>query len=102
MNTRTIYLNSDYKCHLSNDGTMKAVETDAFDGKCNSFIEGYRFIPFGEEWERYDGVIFTGEMIAPWMDYNILEVAQHEYEQAQAKIAELEAYHTAMQEVIGT
>lgn len=97
---RTIYLDSDYKCHLSDDGTMKAVETDAFDGKCNSFIEGYRFIPFGEKWARHDGVVFTGEMIAPWRDYNILEAAQREYEQAQAKIAELEAYHAAMTEVL--
>lgn len=100
MSMRTIYLNSDYKCHLSDDGTMRAFETDAFDGKCNSFIEGYRFIPFGEEWVRYDGVVFKGEMISPWTDYNILEAAQHGYEQAQAQIAELEAYYNAIQEVI--
>lgn len=93
---KTIYLNSDYKCHLSDDGTMKAVETDAFDGKCNSFIEGYRFIPFGEEWTRDDGVVFTGEMIAPWKDYKTLEPAQQEYEKAQAEIEDMK---TALNEL---
>lgn len=41
----TIYLDSDYKCHLTDDGTMTAIETDAFDGKCDTYIEGYRFVP---------------------------------------------------------
>ena len=27
---KTIYLDSDFKCHVSNDGTMLAVETDFF------------------------------------------------------------------------
>lgn len=93
---RTIYLNSDYKCHLSDDGTMKAVETDAFDGKCNSFIEGYRFIPFGEEWARHDGVVFTGEMISPWRDYELLCEFQTQYE---AMIVEQQDMKTALNEL---
>ena len=55
---KTIYIGSDFKCHVSNDGTMAAVETDFFDGKCDAFIEGYRFIPSGESWTRSDGVVF--------------------------------------------
>ena len=43
-----IYIDNDYKCHTSNDGTMREVQTDFFDGKCQIFIEGYRFIPSGE------------------------------------------------------
>jgi len=31
---KTIYIDSDFKCHVSNDDTMRAVETDFFDGKC--------------------------------------------------------------------
>lgn len=95
-----VYLDSAFKCHSSDDGTMTAVETDFFNGKCKTFIEGYRFIPSGETWIREDGVVFTGEMLAPWKDHTILEAVQREYEQAQAQIAELEAYHAAMQEVI--
>lgn len=77
---RTIYIDSDYKCHVTNDGTMTAVETDFFDGKCDAFVEGYRFVPNGESWTRSDGVVFHGEMIAPWKDYTELDAAQREYE----------------------
>ena len=77
---KTIYLDSDYKCHITDDGTMTAVETDFFDGKCDTFIEGYRFVPDGESWTRSDGVEFHGVMISPWKDFNELDAAQREYE----------------------
>ena len=77
---RTIYIDSDFKCHIVNDGTMTAVETDAFDGKCDAYIKGYRFIPSGKTWERSDGKTFCGEMAAPWQDYAKLETDQLEYE----------------------
>ena len=77
---RTIYIDSEFKCHTMNDGTMIAVETDFFDGKCDAFIEGYLFVPFGESWVRSDGVVFNGEMIAPWKDYSELDAFQREYE----------------------
>lgn len=77
---RTIYVDSEFKCHISNDGTMTAVETGFFDGKCDAFIEGYRFLPNGETWTRSDGVVFHGEMISPWKPYDELDSAQREYE----------------------
>lgn len=77
---KTIYIDSEYKCHIANDGTMTAVETDAFDGKCDAYIEGYRFIPAGEAWTRSDGKVFAGEMVAPWKPYIILEAFQQQYE----------------------
>lgn len=79
---RTIYLDSDYKCHTTNDGTMTAVETDAFDGQCDAYIEGCRFVPTGESWTREDGMVFTGEMKTVWIDSAELDRAQREYEQA--------------------
>lgn len=75
-----IYIDSDFKCHLENDGTMTQVETEFFDGKCDMFIEGYRFVPAGESWTREDGEVFRGEMVAPWKDYVELDIAQHFYE----------------------
>ena len=84
-----IYIDSDFKCHTTNDGTMTAVETDFFDGKCNAYIEGYRFVPSGESWTRSDGVVFQGEMVAPWKPYDELDAAQREYEREQ--LAEYEA-----------
>ena len=77
---KTIYIDSEFKCHIVNDGKMTAVETDAFDGKCAAFVEGYRFVPNGESWTRSDGVVFHGEMISPWKDYAELDNAQREYE----------------------
>lgn len=77
---KTIYLDRDFKCHTSDDGTMIAVETDFFDGKCDTFIEGYRFIPDGKSWTREDGTVFHGEMISPWKPYSELDNAQREYE----------------------
>lgn len=85
---RTIYIDSYFKCHVANDGTMTAVETEFFDGKCETFIEGYRFVPHGESWTRSDGVVFKGEMVAPWKDSRELAAAQAQYE---ADMAELNA-----------
>ena len=77
---KTVYIDSDYKCHIIDDGTMTEIQTDFFDGKCDAFIEGYRFLPAGESWTRSDGQVFRGEMIAPWKPYSELEAAQRTYE----------------------
>ena len=96
-----IYLDNEYKCHLTNDGTMMEVETDVFNGKCNEFIEGYRFVPSGHTWVRKDGVSFSGEMITPWKDYNELAQSQKLYDMINtpneinpSRIDELEAQVT--------
>ena len=38
----TIYIDNDYKCHLSDDGTRRAFDMPFFDGKCAEFVVGYR------------------------------------------------------------
>ena len=92
-----VYIDSDFRCHTSNpEEIFKEIETDFFDGKCASFIEGYRFVPYGERWERSDGVVFHGEMITPWKNYNDLDAAQREYERQllaeyESALAEIEA-----------
>lgn len=80
---KTIYLDSEFRCHLEDDGTRQAVETDYFDGKCDTYIAGYRFVPSGSTWTREDGEVFTGEMVAPVEDWEALDDAQREYERAQ-------------------
>ena len=77
---RTIYIDSDFKCYTSSGDGLTAVETSFFDGKCSTYIEGYRFVPSGEEWTRADGKVFRGEMVAPWKDYLELIGAQKQYE----------------------
>ena len=87
---KTICIDSDFKCHLTDYGTMTAVETDCFDGKCDAYVEGYRFVPSGESWTRHDGVVFQGEMIAPWKPWSELDTAQREYERQQYEAMEAE------------
>lgn len=83
---RTIYIDADFKCHAVSDGTMAAVNTDFFDGKCDAYVEGFRFVPTGKTWTREDGVAFTGEMIAPWKDFSLLAAYQEQYETIQAEL----------------
>lgn len=96
---KTIYLDSDFKCHISGDDTMTAVETAAFDGKCDTYIEGYRFVPGGKTWVRKDGMEFSGEMVAPWKPWQVLEEAQREYERQ--LVAEYEAALQEIEEALG-
>lgn len=86
---RTIYIDDDFKCHVTNSGSMTAVDTEFFDDKCETFIEGYRYVPEGKTWRRGDGVEFTGEMITPITDHRILAAAQVENDKAQGEITTL-------------
>lgn len=73
---------------------MTTVTTDIFDGKCDAYIEGYRFVPAGHTWRRDDGVEFAGEMISPWRPWAELDAAQREYERQQ-----LAQYESALSEI---
>ena len=86
---KTVYIDADFKCHTSNDDTMREVQTDFFGGKCQTLIEGYRFVPAGETWTREDGVVFSGEMASPWKPYSELDQAQREYERELAEAARI-------------
>lgn len=64
-----VYIDKDSKCHTVNDGTMTAVETDAFDGKCDAYVEGYCY-------DTSNGYV----QVYPWKPFFELDVAQREYE----------------------
>lgn len=82
---KTIYIDNEFKCHITNpNGDYEAVETDIFDGKCDEFIEGYRFIPSERTWVRENGVYIKGEAMMPWRNYSELRYAQINYEEALA------------------
>lgn len=85
----TIYIDSNYRCFTTDDGTRTSIETDVFDGKCTTFIEGYRFIPAGHTWARADGAIFHGEMIAPAVDAAGLQRAQEQYERDMVQMTDM-------------
>lgn len=78
----TIYIDSDYKCYVSAAEGRREIETGFFDGKCDEWIESYRFVPAGETWVRGDGEVFTN-MVAPWKDLGEAYAAQAAYVTAQ-------------------
>ena len=80
---KTIYIDDNYRCHVASDGTMTPVETSFFDGKCNNYIEGYAFLPAGDE----------GGKAFPWRDHAILCAYQQQYEQM---LPELNDMQTAL------
>jgi hypothetical protein len=83
-----VYIDKDFRIHLSNKDDYREIETDFFDGRCKEYIEGYRYVPEGESWTRADGVVFAGRMISPWKSYGELATAQAAYERGQAEADE--------------
>jgi hypothetical protein len=69
MKTETIYVDSLNHCHRVDDGTMTAVETGFFIGKCDAWVEGYCY-------DTSKG--YT--QIYPWKPDTELDNAQREYE----------------------
>ena len=68
-----IYIDNDFRCFTDPSEERQEKECEFFDGRSKKYIEGYRFIPEGEVWTREDGVEFTGEMISPIEDPELLE-----------------------------
>lgn len=69
---RKIFIDSEHKCHITNDGTMTAVETDFFDGMCDIYVEGFCY-----EIRENSTAIYA------WKPYSELDAAQRQYELAQ-------------------
>lgn len=89
-----IYIDDDYKCHVSPADGRTEIETDYFDGMCTAAIEGHRYIPAGSTWTRADGETFTGEAYMLFVDWATLDASQREYEQEQ-----LTQYESALTEI---
>lgn len=90
----TIYIDNDYKVHLTDTGGLTAEEDDFFNDKCQALAEAYRLVPEGKTWTREDGEEFPGRIISPWKDLAEPEAAQREYEREQ--LAALKAQNADM------
>lgn len=64
-----IYVDKDYKCHAVPREGLTPVEDAFFDGKCDTFIEGYCY-------DTSKGYV----QIYPWKNDGELFAAQREYE----------------------
>ena len=94
----TIYIDSDYKCYVSAAEGRRAVETEVFAGKCEEWIESFRYVPAGETWVREDGAMFTN-MVSPWKELREAYIAQEAYVTAQN--AQYEAALTEIETALG-
>lgn len=59
----TIYIDSDYMCHLEDGEGRTEVQTDVFDGVVNDAIPYYRYIPQGESYTDKKGRTLHGLFI---------------------------------------
>lgn len=75
-----VFIDANYKCHVVDDGTMRAFEVPFFDNKAPAVIEGYNYVPPGETRIGVDGTAFQGEQRSPWRDLALLEEFQAQYE----------------------
>lgn len=81
-----IYIDPEYKCHVSYSEGYREIETADFDGKCDEYIEGFMFVPEDSVWTRADGKQFSGAVL-PWKPYTELYIAQLEHDIADADAA---------------
>ena len=94
-----IYIDGDFKCHVSAAEGCREIETGFFDGKCPEWIESFRFVPAGETWVKPNGEMFRGEMVSPWKDLGEAYAAQAAYVTAQN--AQYEAALTEIEAALG-
>ena len=68
-----VYVGKDYKCHAAPGDSLTPVADAFFDGKCDTFIEGYCFDTSKDYTQIY-----------PWKNSAELEAAQAQYEKDSA------------------
>lgn len=78
-----IYIDEKYKCHVSPGEGLTEIETDCFDGKCDTYIKGYCYIPEGHTLLLDSGNVCRGSAFFPWKQWTELDEAQREYERQQ-------------------
>lgn len=86
---KTIYLDSNFMCHATDDGTMTEVQTGAFDDLSNNAIELMRFVPEGATWTRPDGRVIHGEFIQA-TDSAKIDAYQRQWMEDQAQMADMQ------------
>lgn len=76
---KTIYIDSDFMCHLEDDGTMIEIQTDVFDSIVNDAIPYYRYIPQGYKWTDPQGRVLNGIFIQATNSIKIEHIIQQAY-----------------------
>ena len=97
----TVYIDDDYKCHVTPIAGARSIDDTFFDNKCPNLIESYRYVPAEATWAREDGVAFAGPMIAPWRDIRQYDGEQQQYllDKLAALQSENVEYESALSEI---
>lgn len=85
---KTIYLDSNFMCHITNSGTMTEIQTEAFDNLPNNVIELMRFVPEGVTWTRPDGRVIHGVFIQATNSAKI-DAYQRQWAEDQAQMSDM-------------
>ena len=85
---RVVYIDSEFKVHVTNADGRTAIETDAFDGMSDLIIEYHIFVPPGEIHTKPNGITVHGEFIQPFVSEKEMDAAQREYERQKLADAE--------------
>lgn len=80
-----IFIDNEFKCHIENPGGFREVDTSTFDGKCQEYIEGMRYVPDGDHY-TLDGNNTWGEAVFPWKPMVDMGKAQAVFEHDQLAI----------------
>ena len=83
------YLDENYKCHKNDVGNCRVFESRYFDGKADAVIEGYMFVPGGEE-AILNGETVIGRLFTHWKPWHELDAAQRAYEREQLEAVKRE------------
>lgn len=86
---KTIYIDSDFMCHITDDGTMTEVQLEEFDDLCNNAIGLMRYVPENETWIRPDGRVIHGIFIQA-TDSAKIDAYQRQYMEDQAQMADMQ------------
>lgn len=77
---KTIYIDSDYMCHLESAPDRQKIETDIFDNMIDEVIPFYRFIPQGHEWVNpKTGVVLHGLFVQSTNDEQMNKIIVDRY-----------------------
>lgn len=86
---KTIYIDSNFMCHTTDDGTMTEVQLEEFDDLCNNAIELMRYVPENEIWTRPDGRVIHGIFIQA-TDTAKIDAYQKQYMEDQEQMNDMQ------------
>lgn len=81
-----VYVDLEYSCFAQKSEGLREVESDFFDGKCNTLIECFKFVPAGESYTDEHGLLHSGAIWNYKPITSSIERIQAAYEHEQLEV----------------